>query len=483
MNQFDDDGNNTEQNSGASGQNGNTPEQNSGTPEKNDNMSSYGGNVEYKWNYDDFQKALVESKAPKEKKKMTKGFKAFIISICSVFAVAVLGLAGIGIRDLALNNSQNGTGTSSSGGNVKASSGPSLTITNTPSASSASTTALSGQLTTAQINKKVSPSVVGVISYSLQSVEAAAEGTGIIMSPDGYIITNEHVIDGADKVSVVLSDKTEIAAKVVGKDLRTDLAVLKITKTGLTAATFGDSSKLQVGDTAVAIGNPGGVELADTVTQGIISALNRTVTSENGYTQSCIQTDASINPGNSGGPLVNVYGQIVGITSSKIADVDYEGIGFAIPINTAKPIIDDLIKYSYVQGRVKLGISVKELSSYQAKIYGYEAGLRITAIEKTSDAYKQGLQQNDVITKINGISVTSYDQFYQEESKYKAGNSVTLTIFRYSSGQSKNFTVKVKLLEDKGTTSTTTTSSSSSSSDSSSGSYTDPFSYFNQGNN
>lgn len=450
---------------------------------QSEGMSDYGGNVQYKWNYDDYQKAL-DQKKPKNKRK--KGLTAFIISICSVFAIAVLGLAGIGIKDLVYKGVISGSSSAGTGSSAKTTSGPSLTISSSPATSS--TTPLSSQLTTVQINKKVSPSVVGIVCYSLQSVDETSEGTGIIMSSDGYIITNEHVIDSADKVSVVLSDKTQHDAKVVGKDVRTDIAVLKISAKGLTAATFGDSSKLQVGDTVVAIGNPGGLEFADSVTQGIVSALNRTVTSENGYTQKCIQTDASINPGNSGGPLVNVYGQVIGITSSKIADVDYEGIGFALPINTVKPIVDNLVKYGYVKGRVKIGISVTELSSYQAKIYGYQPGLRITSVESGSDAAKQGLQQNDVITKINGISSTTYDKFYQEESKYKAGQSVTLTVFRYSNGQSKTFNVSIKLMEDKGTTSSSSSSSSSSQysygqSNGSSSQSSDPFSYFYQGSN
>jgi serine protease Do len=414
--------------------------------------SPYGGNVQYKWNYDDYQKAM-QGQQPKKKKR--RGLMAFLISVGSVFGVAIITLAAIGITDL-LNNSKisiNGTtgtsSTSSSANKAVNPSGPSLTINSKPSTTT-TTEPLSGQLTTQEIAKKVSPSVVGVLSYTQDAVDPSAEGTGIVMSTDGYIITNEHVIDGANNVGVVLSDGKEYNAKVVGSDLKSDIAVLQISKTGLTPATFGDSSQLEVGETVVAIGNPGGLEFADSVTEGIVSALNRTVANEeSGYSQQCIQTDAAINPGNSGGPLVNMYGQVIGITSSKIAETDYENMGFAIPINSVKPIVDDLTKYGYVKNRVKIGITVEEVSDYEAQMNNLKAGLMITAIDPTSDAAAKGLQVRDDITKINGTAITSYDQFYAAESKFKPGDSITLTIYRAS--DNSTFDVSIKLVEDKGT--------------------------------
>lgn len=460
--------------------------------------SQYGGNMQYKWNYDDYQKALQKDRESKPKKK--KGVRAAIISVSAVFGIAVIGLAVIGGMNLANGSlpiaGATSQSTSSSGRKAGA---PSIAIAEKPTASSSSQVAGSA-LSTSDIYKKVSPSVVGILAYNLSSVSESAQGTGIIMSKDGYIITNEHVIDGANKVAVVLPGGTSdsaIDAVVVGKDTRNDLAVLKINaKTTLTPATFGDSKQLQVGETVIAIGNPGGLEFADTLTQGVVSAVNRPITTESGYTQNCIQTDASINPGNSGGPLVNVYGQVVGITSSKISETGFEGMGFAIPIGTAKPVIDDLISYGYVKGRVKLGISVTEFSDYQAKIYNMQPGLLVSAVDPSSDAAKQGLKAYDIITKINGIAATSYDAFYAEESKHKPGDTVTLSVYRYANGKSSTFDIKVTLAEDKGDTSATTSSSSSSAdpfgygngygygngNGSDSGSNNDPFGFFN-GNN
>lgn len=420
----------------------------------------YGGNVQYKWNYDDYQRAL---QANGKKKKKNRGLIALIISLCSVFGVAVIALAGFGIYSLSHNGlpliSQ---GTSSQGTNTadnsKARSGPSLTINSKPSGGTATTTT-GGALTVQQCAKKVLPSVVGIVDYSLNQLGETGEGSGIIMSSDGYIITNNHVISGADRYQVVLQSGTKYDATLVGKDSKTDLAVLKINATGLTAATFGNSQDLEVGDTVIAIGNPGGLELAETVTQGIISALNRTVNNA-----TYIQTDASINPGNSGGPLVNTYGQVIGINAAKIADTDYEGIGFSIPINIAKPVVDDLIKYGYVKDRVKLGITVSVFDESQARYYNLPQGLLVSSVETTSDAAQKGVQKNDIITKVNGKQITQFSDLTSAEDKLKPGDTITLTICRYTNGSSRTFNVTVKLMEDRGdTTSSTTTQDSSGS--------------------
>jgi serine protease Do len=306
-----------------------------------------------------------------------------------------------------------------------------------------------------QVYDAVKNSVVSIEVFTTQDVDPDAEGSGIIESTDGYIITNEHVIDGAKSIVVVLANKKQYTATLVGSDLRTDLAVIKINATGLTAATFGNSDQINVAESVLAIGNPGG--LGGSVTEGIISAVNISITTEDNYTESCIQTDAPINPGNSGGALVNMYGQVIGITSSKIEATGYEGMGFAIPINTAQPVVNSIIKYGYVTGRVKIGIEVQEYDGSTA--YGYPAGLQIVNIDSGSDAATKGLSNNDIITKINGIAVTSYDQFYQEESKYKAGDSVELTVFRYTN--KSTFNVSVKLAEDKGDDAPTTQQDSS----------------------
>jgi serine protease Do len=423
----------------------------------------YGGNVQYKWNYDDYQKALNDKNKPPHKKN--KGLKAFIICVSSVVAVALISLAGVGIAAI-VKNGDISPGGSTTGGTssdqVLNPNGPTLKTTDKPAATASSSTdtgTLPLQMSSQQVFNKVKNSVVTVQIYDTSSVDPAAEGSGIIMSDtgtDGYIITNEHVIDGANSIEVVLANNKQYGATVVGKDLRTDLAVLKVKASGLTSASFGNSDQINVAESVLAIGNPGG--LGGSVTEGIISALNRSITTENNYTENCIQTDAPINPGNSGGALVNMYGQVIGITSSKIEATGYEGMGFAIPINTAQPVINDIIKYGYVTGRVKIGISVTEYDAYRGAALGYPAGLLIQAVDSTSDAAAKGIKANDVITKINGTAISTYDQFYQIESKYKPGNTVKLTIYRHDTNST--FDVSIKLLEDKGDTAPATSQNS-----------------------
>lgn len=434
------------------GQNGYNAGQNYSGSTQDPNYSPYGGNVQYKWNYDDYQKALNNNG---KKPKSRRGLKPFLITVCSVFGVAVLGLAVVGISSLTgLGNIFSG-GSSTAADNTSA---PSISITNQPESSSTTTGKI---LTAQQVAQKVTPAVVGVVIYNLSSVEPTAEGSGIVMTSDGYIITNAHVISGAQKIRIVMSNgKTYDTVKTVGQDTKSDLAVLKIDAKGLTTATFGDSAKLKVGQDVIAIGNPGGLTLASTVTNGIVSGLNRTVDSSSNMT--FIQTNALINPGNSGGPLVNMYGQVVGITSSKIEETGYEGIGFAIPISNAKPIIDSITKNGYVTGRVKVGVSVYPLSNSQAKWYNYPSGLYVESIDQTCDAYKKGVRSKDIITKINGISIASddastvYNTFYKEETQHKVGETVALTIYRSESGNTLN--ISVKLEEDKGDSSTSSSS-------------------------
>jgi serine protease Do len=430
--------------------------------------SPYGGNPQYKWNYDDYQKALNQNSKPAKKRS---GLKPLIITVCSIFGVGIIGLTIVGVMSLAGVSNVGGifhTSTSTATSTPKNPNGPSLNIASQPQTST--TAAPSGtEMNATQIAAKLTPEVVGIVDYNLQSVEPTAEGTGIIMTSDGYIITNEHVIDGAQKISIVLSNgKTYNNVQTVGVDVQTDLAVLKISATGLPCASFGDSSQLKVGQSVIAIGNPGGLELASTVTNGIVSGLNRSI-SETASSMTYIQTNALINPGNSGGPLVNMYGQVVGINCSKIESSNgetFEGIGFAIPINSAKPIIDSIIKNGYVTGRVKIGISIYPLSNSQAQMYSYPAGLYIEDIDQSSDAYAKGLRDKDIITKIDGISIASddattvYSNFYNEETKHKVGDTVTLTVYRTDTGNTS--TISVKLAEDKGDDTTSASTSSSS---------------------
>ena len=287
-----------------------------------------------------------------------------------------------------------------------------------------------GTLSLKQIAKKVRPSVVGVVAQGGSNfAESTSVGSGIILSEDGYIITNNHVIEDQGSVKVKTDDGKEYAARVVGTDSRTDLAVLKVEAKGLPAATFGDSDKLEQGDLAVAIGNPAGLQLQNTVTSGVISAINRNVVVD-GQPMTLIQTDASINPGNSGGPLVNAYGQVVGINTVKIGISYYEGLGFAIPMNSVKPIVDELISRGYVAGRPSIGITGGMLSEQQAKMYDVPVGMYVEYVYPGSDAQKKGFMRGDIIIEADGKKITENGDIQAIRDKHKAGDTIKLKIFR-----------------------------------------------------
>ncbi len=304
-----------------------------------------------------------------------------------------------------------------------------LTINESPKSEGAKTT--DGALTVKQVSEKVRASVVGVTCQSSANFSSSSVGSGIIMSEDGYIITNNHVIEGMTTIQVVLDNGETYDARLIGSDSRSDLAVIKVNATGLKAAEFGDSDKLEQGDPAIAIGNPAGLQLQNTVTYGIISAINRDIIVED-RTMTLIQTDASINPGNSGGPLVNEFGQVIGINTVKVGISYYEGLGFAIPINTAKPIIDELISRGYVKGRPSIGISGTTLSERDSMFYGLPAGLLIDYVHPYSDAFKKGIRRGDIITKMNGTALSSTAEIKKIRDNFTAGDKVTLTIYRNS---------------------------------------------------
>lgn len=304
-----------------------------------------------------------------------------------------------------------------------------LEISESPKSEGAKTT--DGALTVKQISEKIRASVVGVTCQSSANFSSSSVGSGIIMSEDGYIITNNHVIEGMTTIQVVLDDGETYDARLIGSDSRSDLAVIKINASNLKAAEFGDSDKLEQGDPAIAIGNPAGLQLQNTVTYGIISAINRDIIVED-RTMTLIQTDASINPGNSGGPLVNEFGQVIGINTVKVGISYYEGLGFAIPINTAKPIIDELISRGYVKGRPSIGITGTTLSERDSVFYGLPAGLIIEYVHPYSDAFKKGIRRGDIITKMNGTALSSTAEIKQIRDNFTAGDTVTLTIYRNS---------------------------------------------------
>ncbi len=303
----------------------------------------------------------------------------------------------------------------------------------------------SDRMSTEDVVAKTLPQVVGVVVSTGQGFYGTeSQGSGIIFSSDGYIITNAHVVEGAATVKIVLPDdeQTSYDAKVIGSDTKTDLAVLKVEATDLSAADIGNSDELRLGETVIAVGNPYGLELQSSVTSGIVSALNRSITTSNGK-MNLIQTDAAINPGNSGGALVNLYGQVVGVCSSKISGTDAEGLGFAIPINDALPIIKELIAKGYISGRPMIGIQGQDMPAQTAVMYGVPTGVYVVHVEEGSSAYKAGLRPYDIITEFNGQTVTCFTDLDAAKDECKAGDTVSIKFYRYEN--KKTYTVDITL--------------------------------------
>lgn len=419
-------------------------------------------------NADNYTAPVPPQKPKREKKPMSRGAKIATKIVAGVLCCAVVSAASVGGFAALINNGVIQVNNAGSGNST-------FTITKLiNNEDSKPTTSVSGSMTQQEVAAKVIPSVVCIQNYqqsTLQqglatsgwgrntqdeqgsteedsAVSPASEGSGIIATSDGYIITNAHVVDGADSLKVITSDGTTYDAKLVGSDSMTDLAVIKVEATGLTAAEFGSSDDLVVADPVIAIGNPGGLQFNSSVTIGYVSALNRSVTnSETGYTMECIQTDAAINPGNSGGALVNMYGQVIGINSSKIVATGYEGLGFAIPIDDALPVISDLKEYGYVKDRAMLGISGQYLDSWTANFYGLPSGMYVASITNDSVS-KAGVQKGDVITKIDDTDVTSANTISGYIAKKKPGDTVTLSVTRGLTGET--FTCDVTLTESTG---------------------------------
>ncbi len=323
-------------------------------------------------------------------------------------------------------------------------------------------TALSQTSSVTDIAKKVGPAIVGIrmtvstrqSRYFGSSGSQQSEGSGIIINSDGYIMTNYHVVEYADPKSggnantileVFLPDSRQAEAKFIGGDSKSDLAVIKIDLKNLPVATLGDSSKLEVGELAVAIGNPLGMEFAGSVTVGVISALNRTVDTGD-KTLNLIQTDAAINPGNSGGALVNAQGQVVGINTIKISVSGVEGLGFAIPVNDAKPIVNQLISYGYVKGRPLIGISgYVEVTEAIAEQYNLPVGIYISSIIAGGGAEKAGIKAEDVLVSIAGKTVATMKDLDNVKKSYKAGDTVSVTVVR----NGKKIDMKLTFTEEK----------------------------------
>ena len=299
------------------------------------------------------------------------------------------------------------------------------------------------------VTEKAMPSVVGITTTTINRnnyfaipQESQGVGTGFIVKSNGYILTNSHVVsDGqAADVNVLFNDGTNMKGKVLWNDASLDLAVVKVEKTGLVEADLGDSDKVRIGDIAIAIGNPLGLEFQKSVTQGIISGLDRSIETEKSNMTGLIQTDASINPGNSGGPLLNDKGQIIGINTAKASQA--EGLGFAIPINTAKPIIEQIIKSGNFE-KVTLGIKgidVKTFETATGTNLEAENGVYVAEVISNTPAQRAGIQGGDVITKVGDIEITSMSDLNKALYKYSVGDTSKIEINRGG----KNITMDVK---------------------------------------
>lgn len=318
-----------------------------------------------------------------------------------------------------------------------------------------SATTLTPAITSSVIQNSMS-SVVGIylsattINYTGASEEEdLGSGSGVIITSDGYIVTNNHVVEGGQNIQVCLQDGSEYEATLIGTDSYSDLAVIKIDATGLPAATLGTSSNMTVGDPVFAIGNPLGV-LSSSVSQGIISGLDRTINVD-GHNMTLMQTDAAVNPGNSGGGLFNANGELIGIVNAKSYGLDVEGIGFAIPMDTAKSIIMDLIDLGYVTGRPYLGISMQDValrfgSGYSSNPFfsfggNYVTGVQVVAVEEGSPAQNAGLQVNDVIVGLNDQEITGTSQLSALLYEYKVGDTVTISVLRGNETQQLSVTL------------------------------------------
>lgn len=312
-------------------------------------------------------------------------------------------------------------------------------------------------------------------NYFGQTVQTAASGTGFFITEDGYILTNHHVVDGASSVSVTLYNGESYDAKVIGSDEDYDIAVLKIDVTGATPVVLGDSSKVAIGESVAAVGNPLG-ELTFSMSEGIVSCVNRAINVD-GTPFNMIQVDCSINPGNSGGPLFNSYGEVIGIVSAKYSsysNTTVEGIGFAIPINDVVSLVKDIMTNGYVTNKAYMGITPQTMTAQMAQQYRYDVteGVFVCSVDPDSAAAKAGLKLGDVITKMDDKDIASYEDLVAAKKSYSAGDTVTLTVYR------EGKTIEVPLTFDAAPETTETSSSDQSTDNSYNGN-----GYYNDGSN
>lgn len=416
-------------------------------------------------------------KKPKKKRNKTVFTLLIIIVLCVLVAVVGINFA-IKNGDNKLNSFKGDDNNTSQSEQKDADDGED--VASVVGSDEAEKKDSNGNLTAAGVAEKAIDSCVGITVYTEQSnynyfynygsdesnggSVASGEGSGVIMAEKNgktYIMTCAHVIADGTSFVVTLNDDTELEATMVGYDSQTDIGVLALNKTGLQVATFGDSADIELGEPCVAIGCPGGLEFKNSVTQGIVSALARPIKSNIGYNNECIQVDAAINPGNSGGALFNMQGQVIGINSSKIASTDYEGMGFAVPSNTAIATANSLIKNGYVAGRAKLGVTYNTLSSYRSAssilsalekkgFKNAQGTMVIQEVAPESDLSNKDIKQYDMIVAVNGDTLTSTDVMTTVLSKSKPGDTVKLTVARVTdNNEIKISEIECKLIEDK----------------------------------
>ena len=400
--------------------------------------------------------------AEQPKKGMSLTKKIVVTALCCSLLGSAVGAGGM-LAGMKLMNSDKGSQASQSvqAGTTDSKSGETQIVTGSRKKSEsnnsvATTTADTSKLMSAsELYNKYVNSTVGIktsltTNYFGYTTQSAASGSGFIISKDGYIVTNYHVIEGADSVKVSCYDGSEYDAEIVGTDQSNDIAVLKIEATGLEPVVLGSSSDLSIGDDVVAIGNPLG-ELTFSLTSGVVSALDRTITTEKNTTMNLIQTDCSINSGNSGGALFNMYGEVVGITNAKyssngISEASIDNIAFAIPIDNVRSIINSIIENGYVM-KPYIGVSLKDVSA-DSQEAGIPKGAQVEIVNDDSPAAKAGLQVGDVITAIDGKAIESSNDLVAAVKKQKAGDVVKLSVYRKGDNIEISVTVSEKKQDD-----------------------------------
>ena len=409
--------------------------------------------AQHEWFSDDFEKS-VKNAVPKDKalsiyKPRVKRSRLFFKN--PVVAAVISSLVTCGICLTAFSFSFSGAKsaqpllpTQTAGESAVNTKGESSVIQNAVNSSSGS------GLSIPEVYDKASPAVVSILSTLqsggyIQSQETMSSGSGIVIRSDGYIVTNNHVIDGAVSIKVQTIAGQSFDAKVVGSDSRTDLAVLKVDgDQELPYAELGDSSDIRVGDMALAIGNPLREELAGTLTVGYISAINRSMVID-GKQMTMLQTDAAINPGNSGGALLNMKGQVIGINTAKSTGYDVEGLGFAIPINEAKPVIESIMQNGYVTGRPLVGIGGQTVTKAIAKANDLPIGVYVRTVTAFGAAERAGIQVGDVITEFDGQKIETIDDINEIRDQHKVGDTIKVKLSR----SGKTIETDLTLLEEK----------------------------------